>query len=130
MADRPWRARLVVTSALLFAAFQPAAALEVTLVQPANGDWTSQSEAIVLRVERAAGDAGAKLAVFVGNDDLTPLFRATRTGELRLKPGFIRLPAGAQTLRVYLVRSASDWQQAAEFPLRVLHASGLEEATF
>lgn len=130
MADRPWRARLAVTSVLLFAAPHPAAALDVTLVQPADGDWTSQSEAIVLHVERAPADAGAKLAVFVGNDDLTPLFQATRTGDMRLKSGFIRLPAGEQTLRVYLVRSASDWQQAAEFPLRVLHESGLEEATF
>ncbi len=130
MADRLRHANRAVIAALLLVAFQPVAALEVTLVQPANGDWTSQSEPIILRVERAAEDAGAKLAVFVGNDDLTPLFRATRTGELRLNPGFIQLPAGEQKLRVYLVRNASDWQQAAEFPIRVLHASGLEEATF
>jgi len=130
VADRLRRARLAVTTVLVSAAFQPAAALEVTLVQPADGHWTSQSEAIVLHVERAAEDAGAKLAVFVGKDDLTPLFRATRKGNLRLNPGFIRLPAGEQKLRVYLVRSASDWQQAGEFPLRVLQPSGFEEAAF
>lgn len=130
MADRPWHARFVLALSLFCAAIVPAAALEVTLVQPANGAWVNQSEPVVLRVERAALDAGAKLAVFVGKDDLTPLFRATRTGELRLNPGFIQLPAGEQTLRVYLVRGASDWQQAAEFPIRVLHRSGLEEATF
>jgi hypothetical protein len=107
-----------------------ASAMTATLLQPAAGDWVSANDPIVLRIDREESDADGRVAIFIGNYDVTHLFRATRQGELVYRPQFLRLPSGQQEVRVFLVTSSINWQEVAKIPIQVRMPGGFEQAEF
>jgi len=74
-------------------------------------------EAISLQLSRALQPSEGRLAVFVGQSDMTALFAATDstlTYNARLP-----LPAGENILVVYLISPGNEWKELAQFTLRV-----------
>jgi hypothetical protein len=73
---------------------------------------------IELRLNRPLVVSEGKLAVLLGQTDLTALFIATEN-VLRYGPPALPLPPGETELTVYLVSPRDEWKLLARFPLRV-----------
>ncbi len=92
-----------------------------------TGDFTEKesvapSEPIELRLSRPLQPSEGRLAVVVGESDLTALFAATETS-LRYGPGALPLPAGETAVAVYLAATDGEWKEVARLPLRVVARS-------
>jgi hypothetical protein len=107
-----------------------AGATQVTLVEPMDGQWTAADRPVVLRLDDRPPASEGRIAIFVGGNDMTSLCAEQRSGELRCSASMLPLPEGEQELAVYLVRSATDWQELARLPLKVLTGAGLEVSEF
>jgi hypothetical protein len=121
--------RLALFAGALLGAL-PAAAVQVTLVEPATGEWARRDQSIILRIDDRPPLSEGRIAIFVGSNDMTGLCAQQRDGGLRCSPALLPLPEGEQALAVYLVRSPTDWQELARVPLKVLTGAGLEVAEF
>ncbi len=75
-------------------------------------------EAIQLSLGRPVRPDEGRLAVFIGETDVTVLFAASET-ELSYSPKALPLPAGETRVTVYVVSPENEWRQIAQFPLRV-----------
>jgi hypothetical protein len=95
------------------------------LVEPADGQWAARDQPFVLRIDEPPA-APERLAIFIGSNDLTGLCDPQGSGELRCSPALLPMPEGEQEIVVYLVRSATEWQETARVPVRVLTPGGLE----
>jgi hypothetical protein len=104
----------------------PATATQVELVEPLDGQWIGKDQPVILRITDRPPASEGRLAIFIGTNDMTGLCTAQRSGELRCSPGMLQLPEGERDIAVYLVKSASDWQEIARLPLKVLTGAGLE----
>ncbi|MGH9839160.1 MAG: hypothetical protein ACREEM_10280 [Blastocatellia bacterium] len=84
----------------------------------------SPNEPIEVRLSRPLQSLEGRLAVLVGESDLTALFAATETG-LRYAPEALPLPAGETEVVVYLAATDGEWKEIARFPLRVTAGSSV-----
>jgi hypothetical protein len=73
---------------------------------------------IELRLNRPLAISEGRLAVLLGQTDLTALFKATENA-LRYSPPALPLPLGDIEVTVYLVSPRDEWKLLARFPLRV-----------
>ncbi|HVS03411.1 MAG TPA: hypothetical protein VMT16_11630 [Thermoanaerobaculia bacterium] len=118
--------RLVPT--LLFlgvAGAAAAAALEVRL-DTGGSDWVRRDQAIRLVLDRLPQPAEGRLAVLVGEVDMTDLFRVEQ-GALVYRPELAPLPGGESQVLLYLVSPGDDWQEVGSFPLNVLRRAGFQK---
>ncbi|MGQ0561042.1 MAG: hypothetical protein ACT443_04115 [Gemmatimonadota bacterium] len=82
---------------------------------------------VTLTLSRMPAAAEGRLAVVIGNSDMSALFE--RVGNtLRFRAGAFRLPSGEQEVAVFLV-STNGWQELARLPIRVLTPAGFRQAT-
>lgn len=86
--------------------------------------WVPARERIVLELSQPTS---ARLAIFAGTLDITPLFEITPTS-LRYRAGVPPLPPGEQEITVYAVPDEGDWQELGRFPIRVLTRRGFEKS--
>jgi hypothetical protein len=84
-------------------------------------------EPIELYLSRVLAPAEGRLAVLIGQTDLTRLLVTTET-RLSYAPGLVPLPAGETQVIVYLVSPADEWKEIARLPLRVATAGGAPPA--
>lgn len=83
-----------------------------------NKQQINTDEQIQLRLSRPLQPSEGRLAVLIGQIDMTSLFTAAET-ELNYAPGGLLLPAGETQLTVYLVSPGNEWKQIAQFALVV-----------
>jgi hypothetical protein len=91
--------------------------LEVT-ANFAGRESVATEETIELRLNRPLLPSRERLAVFIGQTDMTSLFAEIGTA-LSYSPRVIPLPPGETVVIVYLVSPANDWTEIARFTLRV-----------
>jgi hypothetical protein len=83
-----------------------------------NAQPIAPDDKIELRLSRELRRSEGRLAILIGQSDLTSLFttfKQTLTYNRRILP----LPAGEHPLTVYLVSPSEQWQEIARFTLRV-----------
>ena len=95
--------------------------LQVSL-ETGGEEWVQSDARIELLLNRPLGVDEGRLAVLVGTEDRTDLFRRTDQG-LAYRGGELPLPAGDNEVVVFLVRG-EDWQELARLPLQVLSPHG------
>lgn len=88
-------------------------------------DFVPREFALELTFNRPL-ESNERVAVLVGDIDLSDLFVATSDGTT-YTPGLVPLPSGQNDLTVYLV-SGDVWREVAREPLRVLTPLGFEQA--
>lgn len=92
-------------------------------------EWHASDVEIDLRVSPPLVREAGRLAVFLGETDLTPLF-IVRPERLTYPAHTLDLPAGESELVVHLVTPDDRWTEVARIPLRILTPSGFETASF
>ncbi len=75
-------------------------------------------EPLVLRLNRPLAATEGRLAVFIGETDMTALFTST-PNNLSYAPKSLPLPKGETPMTIYLVSPADDWKELTRFTLRV-----------
>lgn len=105
-----------------------AAAQELEISLDTGGrEWVEQRQEIELLLNRPLESADGRLAILIGQVDLTDLFRSTPRG-LVYRAEEMPLPPGEGLVTVYAVRSDNDWREIAQLPLKVLTRSGARQA--
>jgi hypothetical protein len=94
-----------------------------------NREWMRRDQALRLRVNRAPAAGEGRLAIVVGDTDVTDLVAAYE-GVLEYRPAPVPLRAGEYDVAVYLVPPQGEWREIARLPIRVRTASGLERRSF
>jgi hypothetical protein len=87
--------------------------------------WVRRDAALEIVVERQ-GVADSRLSIFIGDTDVSDLFRTTDAG-LTYRPELMPLPAGASEVVAYVVDPDEGWQELARLPLQVLRKGGFEQ---
>jgi hypothetical protein len=106
--------------------FSPAIVAQEIAVQLASGDeWVRRDDAIELTVAPFPAREEGRLAIMIGEADLSELFTPTGEG-LRYQSHLMPLPPGQNEIVAYLVRPQGDWVEIARLPLKVLRKGGLE----
>ncbi len=103
-------------------ALQPGGPVSLNVAE----QWIAPGTPVVLHVP--PGAVAERLAIFLGNADVTAAFRQSKPGEYVFQQGLYPLPQGAQTLTVYSVSSDGQWAEVTRFGLNVLSAGGFEES--
>lgn len=93
----------------------------------AGNRWIARDATIALRLSRSLQPSDGKLAIFVGNTDITDLFVSVGK-TLRYTPSIMLLPSGETEVTVSLVSADNVWQEIARFTLRVRTGLGFERA--
>jgi len=93
-----------------------------------QADYIDDTTPIELVWGRALDPAAERVAVFIGDADVTDLFEPTTDG-LRYSPDLIPLPRDSTDLVVYRVEGQVHWLEVARFPLRVLGRLGFQPGT-
>lgn len=91
-------------------------------------EWLDADAELELLVSPPLVPQAARLAVFLGETDLTPLFTVTPE-RLTYRAQTLRLPAGESELVVHLVTPDDRWTEVARIPIRVLTRAGFEKAS-
>ncbi|MDP3938784.1 MAG: hypothetical protein Q8R92_11725, partial [Deltaproteobacteria bacterium] len=86
--------------------------------------WIENKEPIRVRFDRMPDPAEGRIAIFIGETDLSSQFK-WRGNELVFDPAVISLPSGEKELIVQFVKG-DDWKEIARFPIRVLTHAGFE----
>lgn len=89
-------------------------------------DYLSAQAGFTLTIDAALA-ADERLAIFLGDTDLSQLFIIGADGAYHYPAQTLPLPAGQHELIVYRV-SATDWQELDRLPLNVLTPMGLRHA--
>lgn len=84
----------------------------------ANQPTLAANEKIELQLSRPLQTSEGKLAVLIGQTDLSAFFIATEN-RLSYTPTLILLPAGENQLTVYLVSPTNEWKLIAQFAITV-----------
>src|SRR5688500_3097080 len=92
-------------------------------------DWLDPDARIELLVSPPLPPEAARLAVLVGDTDMTPLFTAA-PDRLTYDAGALGLPAGETEITVHLVTPDDRWTEIARIPIRVRTRGGFEKASF
>lgn len=93
-------------------------AQDLTVQASFDGKTVASGEAIELTLNRQPSPTEGRLAVVVGQTDLTDLFVADGNS-LKHSPNLFPLPAGENELTVYLVAPNGEWKVVASFRLKV-----------
>lgn len=78
----------------------------------------SRADPIELNLSRPLGPTDGRLAIFVNEMDLTPLF-TVEGSTLTFRPAALLLPVGDNSLTVYLFAPDESWQEVGRFAVRV-----------
>ena len=109
-------------------AAQTGDALQITAAF-SETDTLAPDSRIVLRLNREIKGGEGRLAVLVGNTDLSPLFTLAGTA-LTYDASLLPLPVGDAQLLVYRITKDEEWKELARFTLRVRAAgAGIESGT-
>ncbi|MGH9907899.1 MAG: hypothetical protein ACRD8U_20205, partial [Pyrinomonadaceae bacterium] len=92
----------------------------------AKKESVSPVEIIELHLSRPLEVSEGALAVFINQTDITSLFNSSER-KLRYSSQSLPLPAGENSLTVYLVLPDSSWKEIAQFPLRVKDSNARDE---
>ncbi len=113
---------------MLLAATSISALAEIELnVNKNDRGWVSAKDLIELRIiEAESASISGVVRIFVGLEDITPLFVEHLPGKYRKPRGTLALPAGVQEIIVYRVAAENQWQEIGRAPLQVLTRTGLE----
>ena len=119
--------RFVAVAVLSVSARLPGQTTTIVTAAFDTTKWVAPRQVIELRVAGDSLPTGSRIAVVVGSNDLSALFRVTGD-TLRYQPQLLPLPAGEQQVAVYVVAPDQQWTEVARFPLRVLTRAGYEQA--
>jgi len=119
--------RFVAVAVLSVSARLPGQTTTIVTAAFDTTKWVAPRQVIELRVAGDSLPTGSRIAVVVGSNDLSALFRVTGD-TLRYQPQLLTLPAGEQQVAVYVVAADQQWTEVARFPLRVLTRAGYEQA--
>ncbi len=92
-------------------------------------EYLARDAAITLRFSRPLDPSSERVAVFLGDTDVTDLFESTASG-MRYVPRLIPLPSGESELVVHLVRNKDEWREIVRIPLRVVGRLGFQNSTW
>jgi len=121
-----WK-RLPVLALLLATAFS-AHAQELQVEASFTGDrWLPRDARIALRFSRPLQPSDGKVAIFIGNTDMTSLF-VSQGKVMGYTPAILLLPSGETEVVVSLIAEDNTWQELARFPLKVRTGTGLDKA--
>ena len=94
---------------------------ELKITAPFSDDKTlAPNESFELKVSRSLQKTDGRLAIFLGQTDITGLFTSRRNA-LTYNSQIFPLPTGESTLIVYLVSPTEEWKEMARFSLRVVN---------
>lgn len=113
----------------LSATFLPLPAFAAISVVETSFDgetWIKRGEPIRIRFDRIPDPSEGKIAIFIGETDLSSQFRQ-KENELVFSSRAVKLPSGEQDLVVSLVKGDEDWKELGRFQIRVLTRAGFEE---
>ena len=121
---------LAVLSAILWAQALGAAPQQITVTGKGfdETEWVRPDASISLQLSQPSLPSDGRIAVLVGNADLTPLFRPTAPGELTFDGRDLPLPSGESQVKVFWVGATEEWEELASLPIKVLTPSGFETA--
>jgi len=91
---------------------------ELTITANFDGKTVAPDEIIELTLNRQLSPAEGRIAIVIGQTDLTDLFIADGTS-LKHLPKPFPLPAGENDLTIYLVMPNGEWKHVASFKLKV-----------
>ncbi len=94
-------------------------------LDPVNREWMRREQSIRLLVDQLPSSDQGRLAILVGDTDLTDLFFAYGN-VLEYRPAPLALPSGEYDITVFLVSPQGAWREVARLPIQVLTESGLE----
>jgi hypothetical protein len=94
----------------------------------AADEWLDPDAEIELLVSPPLAPEAARLAVFVGDTDITSLFTVS-PGKLVYGASALPLPAGESELVVHVVTPDDRWSEIARIPIRVRTRGGFEKAS-
>lgn len=94
----------------------------------ANGDWIAHNQPIRLKLDRALLPEEGRLAVLIGDLDVTDLL-VRYADVIEYRPAPLSLRSGEYDVVVFIVSPQGQWQEAARLPVRVLTERGLERAS-
>jgi hypothetical protein len=103
------------------------ASIEIVDINFGGGKWVNPDEPLKLKLNRLAKPEEGRLAVFIGQMDITSLVETTGT-ELIYNPSLVPLPSGLTEVIVFTVSDSHNWAEFARFPLKVLTKLGFEES--
>lgn len=89
--------------------------------------WITAREPITLRLSRPVTPEEGRLAIVIGEIDVTAMFEPA-PGGLAWRRDAISIPAGEREVVVSLVTPAGAWQELARFPIKVLTRRGFQKA--
>lgn len=95
----------------------------------ASGEWLDSDATIELTVSPPLLPEAGRLAVLIGDTDVTALSTATPE-KLTYRPIALPLPEGESEIVVHFVAPDGGWQEITRIPIRVLTRSGFEKASF
>jgi hypothetical protein len=108
----------------------PLAAQTPTVVPGFDKDaWLDRRGGLELRLDRDPRPEEGRLAVLLGETDVTQLFEPS-PGRLTWPARSVPLPSGEKELVVYLVAPAGAWTELARIPVKVRTRGGFERASF
>ncbi|ARV58914.1 hypothetical protein BZZ01_09955 [Nostocales cyanobacterium HT-58-2] len=117
---------VLVTFLLLYS--HTAAAVTVEQTNFSDKVTVQPTSEIKLKLDRLPNQNEGRLAIFIGQTDVTSLFR-TVGNELIYQPKDVPLPVGENKLIVYLVKENNEWQEIAQLPLKVSDQPLAEQPT-
>lgn len=118
-----------IASLILAALLCASSSAQELTVQPSfdGGRYIARTAAIELTLGRTPVPEDGRIAVFIGQTDVTSLF--TLNGEqLVYQSAKLPLPAGDHEVIVFLVSEDGTWREIARSPLKVLSRLGFEKA--
>lgn len=89
--------------------------------------WIAAREAIAIRLSRPVTPEDGRVAVMIGESDVTAMFEPV-AGALVWRRDGVPLPAGEHEVVVSLVEPSGTWREVARFPIRVLTRRGFQKA--
>lgn len=108
---------LIVGIAILMYA-HTAAAVTIEQTNFSDKQTVLPTSEIKLKLDRLPSQNEGRLAIFIGQTDVTSMFRMVGN-ELIYQPKNIPLPVGETKIIVYLVKENNQWQEIAQLPLKV-----------
>lgn len=119
-------ARTLLLGALLSV---PALAAELKVEPGFDGSkWIAPRDPVTLRLSRAIAPEEGRLAVAIGEVDVTAMFE-TVPGGLAWRRDAVPLPPGEREVVVSLVSASGEWTEIGRFPIRVLTRRGFRKAS-
>lgn len=89
--------------------------------------WLPAREAIALRLSRPVTPEEGRLAIVIGEVDVTSMFEPVAGGLVWRRDG-IPLPAGEREVVVSLIGPGGAWREVGRFPIKVLTRRGFQKA--